>query len=66
VTFEEHLSGVIVSAIITGVTITDQVGERVRIRPKVGKKHNQNHAFTDFVDVLSHVTDIATDLGFQR
>ncbi|WP_312800974.1 Gp37-like protein [Corynebacterium variabile] len=65
VTFEEHLSGVVVSDIITGVTITDQVGQRMRITPKVGKTRNRNNAFTDFVDVLSKVTSVAADMGLQ-
>ena len=65
VTFEEHLSGVVVEDIITGVTVTDQVGERMRITPKVGREKNRANAFTDMVDILSKVTSMTSDMGLQ-
>lgn len=65
VTFEEHLSGVVVSDIVTGLTITDKVGERMRISPKIGKVKTRNNPFTEFVGVLSKVTSVAADMGLQ-
>lgn len=65
VTFEDHLSGTIVQDIITGVSVKDSVGARMRIVPKVGKKRDRENAFTRMVGVLSKLTHLTTDMGLQ-
>lgn len=65
VTFEEHLSGAVVSDIITGVTVTDRPGERVRITPKVGKARNRSNGFLDFTNLLGKILSTQTDFGLS-
>ncbi|WP_130841703.1 Gp37-like protein [Corynebacterium neomassiliense] len=64
-TFEEHLSGTVVSDIITGVTVRDSVGEHMRITPQIGKTRVRENAFTRMVGILSKLTHITTDMGLQ-
>lgn len=63
VTFEEHLSGVVVSDIITGVTVKDNHDERVRISPRIGKRKNTSNPFIDFTDKMNKVTETVRDFG---
>ncbi|HFG8807616.1 Gp37-like protein [Corynebacterium striatum] len=63
VTFEEHLSGVVVSDIITGITVKDSREERMRISPRIGKRKNVSNPYLDFTDKLSKGLDTIRDLG---
>lgn len=63
VTFEEHLSGVVLSDIITGVTVKDSHDERVRISPRIGKRKNTSNPFLDFTDKMNKVSETVSDLG---
>ena len=63
VTFEEHLSGVVVSDIITGVTVKDNHDERMRISPRIGKRKNTSNPFIDFTDKMNKVTETVRDFG---
>ncbi|QNE90251.1 hypothetical protein H0194_04530 [Corynebacterium incognita] len=63
VTFEEHLSGVVVQDILSGVTIADDVGERVRIAPRVGKRKNVSNPYQEFVDKLNGVDSTTRDMS---
>lgn len=62
-TFAEHLSGTVVSDIITGVTVTDKVGERCRVTPKIGKKKTRMNGFLTFADKLSSILSRQNDLS---
>ena len=63
VNFEEHLSGVVVSDIITGITITDTHDKRMRVTPRIGKKKNTSNPFLDFTDRLKNFSSTISDLG---
>lgn len=63
VNFYEHLSGVIVSDIITGVTVTDRPDERLRVTPRVGKRKNTSNGYLDFTDKLGRLLSFQRDLG---
>lgn len=63
VTFEEHLSGVVVSDIVTGVTVTDSHDERVRISPRIGKRKNTSNPFLDFTDKTNKALETIRDFG---
>lgn len=63
VTFEEHLSGTVVSDIITGVTVADNHDERMRITPRIGKRKNTSNPFIDFTDKLNKATETVRDFG---
>lgn len=65
VTFEEHLSGAVAADIVTGMTITDRPGERLRISPKVGKSRNRSNGFLDFTKILGKLLAAQTDLGLS-
>lgn len=63
VTFEEHLSGTVISDIITGVTVKDNHDERMRISPRIGKRKNTSNPFIDFTDRVNKVTETMRDFG---
>jgi len=63
VNFEEHLSGVVVNDIISGITITDSHDERMRVTPRIGKKKNTSNPFLDFTDRLKQLSETVSDLG---
>ena len=63
VNFEEHLSGVVVSDIITGTTVSDTADKRMRVTPRIGKKKNTSNPFLDFTDRLKNLSETVSDLG---
>ena len=52
-----------VSDIISGVTITDKVGERCRITPRVGKRKYTSNPFLDVTDIIKRVLSAQNDIG---
>lgn len=66
VQFYEHLSDVIVSDIITGVTVTDSPGERLRVTPRVGKRKNTSSPFLDFTQMMSKLVNTQRDMSMME
>lgn len=64
-TFEEHITGGVISDIITAVKVTDTQEQRVRVQPRVGKRRNLTNPFLDFVDVMGKMTQMQHDLGLS-
>ena len=64
-TFHEHLSGTTFSDLITGVTVKDSVEERVRVKPRVGKRRNASNPWLDTAEVLGKVLNMQQDLGLS-
>lgn len=64
-TFEEHLSGAVVSDLITAVTVSDKPGERMRVKPRVGKRRNLTNPFLEFTDGLVRVSQRVHDMGLR-
>lgn len=64
-TFDEHLSGAVVSDIISGVQVTDKVGERCRIVPRVGKRKYTTNAFLDVTNIIKRVLSAQNDIGLS-
>lgn len=62
-TFEEHLSGAVVSDIITGVKVTDALGARMKVEPRVGKRRNLSNPYLDFVDFVGKIGIRLQDFG---
>lgn len=64
-TFEEHITGGVISDIITGVKVTDSREQRVRVQPRVGKRRNLSNPYLDFVDGLGKVLQAQHDFGLS-
>lgn len=65
VQLHEHLSGRSVTDIVTGVEITDEVGQRLRVTPRVGKQRNTSNPFLDMVDGMNRAFGTLRDLGLS-
>lgn len=63
--FEEHLSGVVVSDIITGVKVTDRAGERMRVVPRIGKAKNMSNPWLDFMGKFKKLLAYQQDVGMS-
>lgn len=63
VQLHEHLSGVSVTDIVTGVEISDAVGSRVRVTPRVGKKKNLSNPYLRMVEGMNRTFSTIRDLG---
>ncbi|GEM_PF-2283915 len=59
----EHLSGTSLTDIITGVEIVDEVGSRVRVTPRVGKKRNLTNPYLKMVEGMNSIFSTIRDLG---
>lgn len=64
-TFEEHLSGVVVSDIITGVKVRDANDERLRVTPRIGKAKNTSNPYLDLVGKLKRLLAYQQDIGLS-
>lgn len=65
VQLHEHLSGRSVTDIVTGVEVTDEVGARLRVTPRVGKQRNTSNPFLDMVDGMNRAFGTLRDLGLS-
>lgn len=63
VQLHEHLSGRSVTDIVTGIEVSDSVGERLRITPRVGKQRNVSNPFLDMVENMNKAFGTLRDLG---
>ena len=63
VQLHEHLSGRSVTDIVTGIEVTDAVGERMRVTPRVGKQRNVSNPFVDMVEGMNKAFGTLRDLG---
>lgn len=63
VQIHEHLSGVSVTDIVTGVEISDAVGSRIRVTPRVGKKKNTSNPYLRMVEGMNSAFATIRDLG---
>ncbi|AWB84771.1 Gp37-like protein [Corynebacterium liangguodongii] len=65
VQIHEHLSGVTLSDIVTAVEISDAVGARARVTPRVGKKKNTSNPYLKMVEGINRVGATIRDLGLS-
>lgn len=63
VQLHEHLSGRSVTDIVTGIEVSDSVGERLRVTPRVGKQRNVSNPFVDMVENMNKAFGTLRDLG---
>ena len=63
VQLHEHLSGRSVTDIVTGVEVTDEVGKRLRVTPRVGKQRNISNPFIDMVNRMDRAFGTLRDMG---
>ncbi|SDR76179.1 Gp37-like protein [Corynebacterium timonense] len=63
VQLHEHLSGATLTDIITGVEIVDEVGSRVRVTPRVGKRRNLTNPYLKMVEGMNDIFSTIRDLG---
>ena len=63
VQLHEHLSGRSVTDIVTSVEVRDEVGERMRVTPRVGKQRNAANPFVDMVEKMDKAFGTLRDLG---
>lgn len=64
-TFEEHLSGVVVQDIITGIKVTDRRDERLRVKSRIGKAKNTDNPYLRLVSKLKNLLAYQQDLGMS-
>ena len=65
VQLHEHLSGTSVTDIVTSVEIVDEVGRRIRVTPRVGKKRHLSNPFIKMVDGMDRAFATIRDLGLS-
>ena len=63
VQLHEHLSGRSVTDIVTSLEVRDEVGERMRVTPRVGKQRNVSNPFVDMVEKMDKAFGTLRDLG---
>lgn len=63
VQLHEHLSGRSVTDIVTSVEVTDEVGQRLRVTPRVGKQRNISNPFIDMVNRMDKAFGTLRDMG---
>lgn len=63
VQLHEHLSGRSVTDIVTSVEVRDEVGQRLRVTPRVGKQRNVSNPFIDMVEGMNKAFGTLRDLG---